>query len=203
MTSAITSPFNAVKALRKAAGLSQEQLAEAVGMSHSNVGRIERGLVPLSEEHLPAFAAALGVRPADIFAPPDEIVRRRPKTTRLVGYVGAGAAAHFYASADEGLGEVNAPPDADETLVAAEIRGASLGPLFDGWLIYYDDVRTPVTSDLIGELCIVGLSDGRVLVKKLRRSKTEGFYHLESNIEETLFDQEVIWAARVKQMMPR
>src|SRR5690606_17895576 len=62
-----------------------------------------------------------------------------PRTVPLVGYVGAGAEAHFYASADEGLGEVEAPPGATSDTRAAEIRGESLGPLFEHWLVFYDD----------------------------------------------------------------
>jgi hypothetical protein len=121
----------------------------------------------------------------------------------LVGYVGAGAEAHFYSSADEGLGEVDAPPGYTAKTVAAEVRGESLGPLFDRWLVYYDDVRSPVTPDLIGRLCVVGLPNGKVLVKKIQRSRSSGLFHLLSNLEAPIFDQEIAWAARVKTMTPR
>lgn len=121
----------------------------------------------------------------------------------LVGYVGAGAAAHYYASADEGLGEVAAPDDATPNTVAVEIRGTSLGPLFESWLVFYDEVRSPVTPDLYGRLCVVGLPDGRVLVKRIRPAKTPGVFHLESNTEPTMPDEDVAWAARVKSMTPR
>lgn len=127
---------------------------------------------------------------------------RRP-TVPLVGYVGAGALAHFYATADDGLDEVDAPPGATAHTRAAEVRGESLGPLFDRWLVFYDDVRTPVTPDLIGQLCIVGLPNDQVLVKKLQRSRTPGLFHLLSNNEAPMLDQEVAWAARVRTMQPR
>ena len=79
----------------------------------------------------------------------------------------------------------------------------SLGALFDRWLVFYDDRREPVTQDLIGRLCIIGLADDRVLVKKLRPSRTNGLYHLLSNTEEPILDAAVEWAARVKIMVPR
>jgi phage repressor protein C with HTH and peptisase S24 domain len=124
-------------------------------------------------------------------------------TVRVVGYVGAGATAHFYAVAQGDLDEVPAPANASESTVAVEIRGESLGPLFDKWIVFYDQVRSPVTPDLIGRLCVVGLADDRVLVKKIRRARN-GHYDLVSNTDEdTMLGVEIQWAARVKNMVPR
>jgi SOS-response transcriptional repressor LexA len=123
-------------------------------------------------------------------------------TVSIVGYVAAGSAAHFSDAGE--LGRVIAPEGSTENTVAVEIRGESLGSFFDRWIIFYDDVRRPVTPDLIGKLCVVGTEDGRVLVKKLRRSKTHGrLYHLESQTEAPIFDVAVEWAARVKLMAPQ
>lgn len=132
----------------------------------------------------------------------DEMFGSGIRPVQLVGYVGAGAEAHFYAEGDDQLDYVDAPPWASDQTRAAEIRGESLGPLFDRWLIFYEDVRSPVTPDLHGRLCIVGLPNGKVLVKKLRPAGG-GLYHLLSNTEEPMWDQEVSWAAIVKEMRPR
>ncbi|PZO07654.1 MAG: phage repressor protein [Alphaproteobacteria bacterium] len=70
-------------------------------------------------------------------------------------------------------------------------------------MVFYDDVRTPVTPDLIGHLCVVGLPDGRVLVKRLQKAAGTGFFHLISNTEGPILDQPVDWAAKVKTMTPR
>lgn len=122
----------------------------------------------------------------------------------LVGYVGAGAEAHFYAGADNPDELVDAPDGATESTVAVEVRGESLGALFDKWLVFYDDIKSPVTPDLIGRLCVVGLADDRVLVKMIRRSPgNNGFYYLLSNTEAPIMDVEILWAAKVKTMMPR
>jgi len=118
----------------------------------------------------------------------------------MVGYVAAGAEAHFTPAGE--LGEVVAPDVATESTVAVEIRGDSLGPLFDRWIVYYDEVRRPVTSDLVGRLCVVGLADGRILIKKIKRSKTKGLYHLLSQGEDPLLDEQIEWAAQVKSMVP-
>lgn len=127
---------------------------------------------------------------------------QRKREVPVVGYVSAGAA-HFFASGDGELDRVPAPDGATDETVAVEVRGESLGAIFDQWLIFYDEVRSPVTSDLVGRLCVVALPDDRVLVKKIRRSKTPGFYHLESNTEGTIYDVEIVWAARVTNMAPR
>lgn len=128
----------------------------------------------------------------------------RSPTVPLVGYVGAGSQAHYYATADGGLGEIDAPEGATASTVAAEIRGESLGPALDGWLVFYDEVRNPVTPDLYGRLCVVGLPDDRILVKVIRPTGAPGRYHLISNSAEApIFDQEVLWAAEVRSMKPR
>lgn len=121
----------------------------------------------------------------------------------LVGYVGAGAAARFYAESQGELERVKAPKGATSDTVAVQIQGESLGALFDQWLVYYDDVRSPVTPDMIGVICVVGLPDDRVLVKRIRKARTPGFFHLESNTEPTINDVEIVWAAKVKSMEPR
>jgi hypothetical protein len=126
------------------------------------------------------------------------------RSVPLVGYVGAGAEAHYYALSHGELDRVPAPDNASENTVAVEIRGNSLGPVFQSWLIYYDEVRSPVTSDLLGRLCVVGLPDDRVVVKQLKASKNPGLFDLLSNVnEEHIRDVPVLWAARVKTMVPR
>lgn len=121
----------------------------------------------------------------------------------LVGYVGAGGETRFPIGEQAELDRVAAPESSSEATVAVEIRGESLGAIFDRWLVYYDDVHRPVTADLIGRLCVVGLDDGRVLIKKIQRSRTRGLFHLLSNTEAPLLDVAVEWAALVKIMTPR
>jgi hypothetical protein len=121
----------------------------------------------------------------------------------VVGYVGAGSEAHLYAVAQGDLDEVDQPPGASERTVAVEIRGDSLGPLFNRWLVFYDSVRDQVTPDLIGELCVVGLADGRILIKQLQRGRGEGLYTLVSSTQPPIQDVKVDWAARVNSMSRR
>lgn len=128
----------------------------------------------------------------------------RGRTVPLVGYVGAGAAAHFYAVAQGHLEEVAAPEDATEQTVACEIRGISLGKVFDRWLVFYDDVHSPITDNLIGQLCVVGLDDDRVLVKIVQRGKAGTFDLISNNPEEPpIRGVSIEWAALVNDIKRR
>lgn len=144
------------------------------------------------------LATAFDVRVAQMFGGEAE-----PKTVPVVGLVGAGSVATLFSAGQGPFDQVEPPHDATDSTVALGIRGASLGPAFDEGIVFYDDVRSPVTPDLHGRLCVVGLPDGRVLVKLLR-SAGDGSYHLFSNtLEDPLLNQAVDWAARVKDVRPR
>ena len=135
--------------------------------------------------------------------PPPRAPIEDDNTVPVVGYVGAGAAMNLFGLAQGELGRVKAPDGSTAHTVAVEIQGTSLGELFDRWLVYYDLVHNPPTGDLIGRLCVVGLADGRVLIKKLMGGQIAGHWTLLSNTEPPIYDVVVEWAARVKQMSPR
>jgi hypothetical protein len=100
--------------------------------------------------------------------------------------------------------EVEAPDGSTQDTVAVEIRGVSLGPALDQWLIFYDRVSDPPQPALAGKLCVAGLPDGRVLVKVLRPAREPGLWHLFSNTADPpLLDQSLDWAAPVRAMTPR
>jgi len=209
--------------LRKArdvARLTQAELAEQLGVTSQAVSQWERGETVPETRNIPRIAAALQVSGAELLALLAEdaghrhtagLVRATIETGEaparpsiaVVGYVGAGAKTHFYAVAQGDLDEIPAPTWTTPSTVAVEIRGDSLGALFDRWLVFYDDVRSPVTPDLIGKLCVVGLSDDRILIKKLHRGKQPGTFDLISEREEPIRGATVLWAAKVKTMVAR
>jgi len=147
----------------------------------------QRGII----EHIESdeLAASLDPRPV--------------RKVKIKGYVGAGSRAHYYALADEEFEEVEAPVAATDKTVAVEIRGKSLGPLLNSWLVFYDDVRSPITDDLIGHLCVVGLSDDRILVKQIVRNKRGGFDLISNTDEDPITGVMIEWAAKVKDLRPR
>lgn len=183
-------------------GKTQSGLAKAFGRAPSAITALLKNGRQLKAHEIATAARYLGVAP-----PPGAYEPERPsaparRTARIVGYVGAGAEAHNYAVAQGDLDEAPAPDGATEATVAVEIRGDSLGSMFDRWLVYYDEVRRPVTADLVGRLCVVGLADGRVLIKKIGKER-DGLYTLLSEREPPIEDAAIEWAARVTQMAPR
>jgi transcriptional regulator with XRE-family HTH domain len=59
---------NRVRELRKEAGFTQEELADAAELDRSYVGSVERGERNLSIENVCRLAGAVGVSPADFFS---------------------------------------------------------------------------------------------------------------------------------------
>lgn len=127
------------------------------------------------------------------------------KTIRVAGYVGASGEAVYYRFSDDQFEYVEPPPGATDQTVAVEVRGGSLGDAFKSWLVFYRDIRSPVTEDLLnGPLCVVGLADDRILVKIIRRER-DGSYTLLSNanIDPPIPNAEIEWASKVTDMRPR
>lgn len=185
--------------LREAAELTQKQLAKLAKTSQPQINRLETGERELTKPWAERLAPALKVSARDILFPPERQV------VALVGFVGAsGALEHFYANGQGPFEEVPAVEGSTKATVAVEVRGNSMGSDFDRALVYYDDVRRPVTGDLIGKLCVVGLPDGRVLVKKISRSKgSRTLFHLSGQFGDPILDTPIEWAAKVKSIVPR
>lgn len=66
----------AVRARRMAAGMSQETLAQAIGVTFQQVQKYERGTNRISASRLGAIAAALGCEVADLLSPTGDAAPR-------------------------------------------------------------------------------------------------------------------------------
>jgi hypothetical protein len=128
---------------------------------------------------------------------------RNGRYVRLVGYVGAGSEAHYYAVAQEDFEEVEAPPYSSDQTVAVEIRGKSFGPLLDTWLVFYDDVRSPIADTMLNQTCVVGLADDRILIKHVRRERDGSYTLISNSTEPPIHNAKIEWAALVTGMRPR
>lgn len=180
---------------RKRAGLSQSALAELAGTSQPQIQRLEQGTRGLSKKWATKIAP-------HVRAIPEELMFG-DQTVPIVGTVLA-AIGHFSSKTDPTLGRARMPRGGTEETVAVEVRGDNtLGGAFDGWLIYYDERRDPPTPDMLGALCVIGLSAGQVVVRTLMKGRVEGHYDLFSATGGMpLTDQLVVWAARVTAVMP-
>ncbi len=68
-----------IRQLRVLGGLSQENVAEEIGMSHGNYGKIERGEIDVSSTHLIQLAKALKVNVSDFFENKLKVNAKEPK----------------------------------------------------------------------------------------------------------------------------
>ena len=197
-----------IRALRKSLGLSQASLASRVGVDQSNVSRWERGAPP-DDAHIVRLAGLAGQHPAafrygrlpetDPETPPPDVVS-------VVGYVGAGQ--QIFALDDHALGasleEVEAPEGVGkDTMVAVRVRGESMHPLRDGWLLFYRRDQHGVPEACLNRLCIVKVADdGPILVKELHRGYRAGHFVLSSWNAPPLEDVRLDWAAPVLSIRP-
>ena len=161
-----------IKALRKQLGLSQEELAIKVGYTdRSSVAKIEAGLVDLTQSKIAAFAAALGVSPAQLMGvgnvkpaidpPALDNILPMPKTYKvpLVGSIACGK-------------PILAVEDADETVdvpewvhadFALRCKGDSMitARIFDGDIVYIKS--QPEVA--IGQIAAVRIGEEATLKK--------------------------------------
>lgn len=190
-----------------ALGLSASAASKAAGLSADAIRNLQRaakagGRQGVSTRTINALAPVLHAN-VNWLLNGDGDDGHTSDSVPVVGYVSAGAELALY---DQGQGPFDyvAPPrDSKPTTVAAAVRGSSLGPLLDEAIIFYDDVRSPVTPDLHGKMCVVGLEDGRVVVKQLMPGDSGRFHLISNSSEPPLFNETVAWAAKVTDIRPR
>lgn len=180
-------------------GLNQSAIAKRLKVTQPTVSRWLKGAEPKTRHRDKLLQLA---REKHVL-PEGEYIARGG--VPIVGYVGAGGTIDF--SEGQGpFGEANLPPrGAGRRTVAVRVRGNSMAPMLeDGWTVYYNDRKEQPTEDMFGKTCIVGLTDGRVLVKKLHRGNGGGRYVLLSlqASEAPITDAEVAWTARLAWIEP-
>jgi phage repressor protein C with HTH and peptisase S24 domain len=68
-------------------------------------------------------------------------------------------------------------------------------------VLYYGEPESP-SAEHLGRRVVVRLTDGRTLIKVLRRGSQRGLYNLESFNAPTLEDKAVEWVARISWVKP-
>lgn len=204
-----------LREFRERAGLTLEQVAERLSMSHSQISRIERGASDFSGKTLGALADLYGVHMADLIAAPPVPANaepieipgpsRRIKAVPIVGYVGGGAEVIFppewEATPLDEVPTVGAGDDVEAVIV----RGSSMEPVFsDRDVIIYRKARYPA-RDLFGQDCVVRLADGRTFIKKLMPGSEPSLVTLVSHNPQTppIADVAIEWAVPVDQRILR
>jgi len=203
-----------IRSLRRALGLSQAGFAARVGVDQSNVSRWENGSLP-DEAHLIRMAELAQVHPArfrygdaavEAEAPGGDPDGRSGGTVPLVGYVGAGQEVFPFDdhAMGSGLEEVEAPEGTGAApIVAVRVRGESMHPMRNGWLLFYRREDHGVSDGCLNRLCIVKLAnEGPMLVKELRRGYRANHFVLASWNAPPLEDVRLDWAAPVLSIRP-
>lgn len=100
------------------------------------------------------------------------------------------------------IGGFYVPDWAGKKPVARLARGHTMGAIKDGWVIIHDDQRRPMRPELIDELCVVMLRDGRCLVRVVKASHQPGHFDLLSVTGPDILDAELVWAEPVTLIIP-
>jgi hypothetical protein len=101
---------------------------------------------------------------------------------KLVGRIGAGAVVQLFpGDSEQGfLEDVDIPPGTDTQgeVEALEIEGDSMRPLKAGWRVFFERGGYRPPSELLGQLCVVKLKDGVILLKEVQRGYEPGRFNL-------------------------
>jgi len=190
-------PSTRIREVRNQKNVTLEQLAERTGYSVSYLSRLEKDGRNVSLKLLRAIAGGLAVEQ-------NELLPSRSELVPIIGKVGADPEGRVLFSHGQGTGDFAAmQPGGGENVVALEVDGHSMRGIADnGALIYFEQQETPPTSDMLGEVVIVEVESGEVLVKRLLRGSTRGRYDLESVAGPTREDAKVKWAAHITAIIP-
>lgn len=120
------------------------------------------------------------------------------KTVPLMGIVTAGGNVMPADDYPNGLEQVEAPPEMGPDTVAVRVQGDSMYPAFeDGDLIYYDR-HEDMPDSLPTKACIAHLSDGRCMLKLVRKGSRKGLHTLLSHNAPPIEDVRLEWVAKIK-----
>ena len=162
--------------------LSQRQLAFRMGMDPGAMSLMLNGKRGMSAGEAAEMARWIGV-------PVEEVLKRagvdvpgrsaigdksEPFSVPVVGWVDGTTQQAVQMGSTGLLGPKDVPrPNG----VAADVVGLRVqGGLMDGWVVYYrpTNARAGLAFEIVGQLCVVGLSDGRVLLRHVRMGYGEG-----------------------------
>jgi hypothetical protein len=138
------------------------------------------------------------------FPPPSTVARHL--RVPLVGYVEAGAKITILNKTGQGeyFEELTPMPDGGTIqTVALEIKDDALGAVFEGWLAYFNDRKSPPKADAGRKLHAVGLADGAMYLRKIAPGTMPGRFNLWGNFGAPIFDAEVAWAEPIFAMLPK
>ena len=191
-----------IKEIRESRGISQEKMAELLGISPGLYSMLERQKRRMNETYLDGIAAILGTRVTDL-------IDEGGQPIAVAGEVGAGSRIELNDAYLKGAGlfHVACPSGMNpHGIVAVVVRGDSMEPMyFDGDVVFYSRATDQgILSEDIGRPCIVCDEDGNVWLKQVKRGADVGLFNLISlnPRSETMWNQRISWASKVKMHLP-
>jgi len=198
---------------RDRAGKTQQEVADHFGITREAVSQWESDDTRPRSAKLSELTRFLGVHPAwllDGSGPMSGNASLSPEsraTVPVVGQIGAGDVMfpHDEYSLGQGVDEVPAPMSVEGgNLVAVRIKGDSMRPMKEGWLMFFRKTHSGVPAECRDQLCVVKIAnDGPIMVKELRWTNKRYRYNLLSWNAETIEDVALDWAAKVMDIRPR
>jgi phage repressor protein C with HTH and peptisase S24 domain len=177
--------------------------AEAHGWNRNTYASNENGNAPYSWRRARDYGRAFSVRPEWLYDAQGPAAGQ-PGPAPVFGRVGADPGGEVLLAGGQVQPEfAPLPPGGTERAVALRVTGHSMrGLADDGALIYYEDQRTPPSPDMLGQVVVVELDTGEVLVKRLLRGGAPGRFDLESLAGPTRRDARLRWAAHITAIVP-
>ena len=157
-----------VRAIRERLGLTKTALAARIGVSQPTVTRWELNQDVPEERHLQRLAAMIGISVAELRYGRTGFSEPAP----VVGYLGPESVVVPLRPerAEAELEQVATLPGLDDPdVLALRVRGNEVHPILrDGWLVFYRRPQGGIPPDCIGQVCVVRLADGRLLLREVR-----------------------------------
>jgi len=177
--------------------------AEAHGWNRNTYASNENGNAPYSWRRARDYGRAFSVRPEWLYDAQGPAAGQ-PGPAPVIGRVGADPGGEVLLAGGQVQPEfAPLPPGGTERAVALRVTGHSMrGLADDGAQIYYEDQRTPPSPDMLGQVVVVELDTGEVLVKRLLRGGAPGRFDLESLAGPTRRDAQLRWAAHITAIVP-
>jgi repressor LexA len=151
---------NRIRELRKAAGMTMEQLGALIGVHFTTIAKIERSQRRVSGELLHAIATALGVEPSELV---DDVPTTLP--VRMVPIVGTIAAGNWREAVAEPIGHIPVPIQSSKAF-ALRPEGDSMAKVVGENAIIVVDPEQVELHD--GKLYAVMNSEGETTFKRFR-----------------------------------
>lgn len=186
-----------IRAIMKATGWKQMHLAEKLGVSQSTVNRWLKGAAPEGDRRdaiNELYQSSLDDGPK---ANAGTIVP-------IMGYIGAGSEIEpdFEQTPPEGLDDVRIPFELDDDLIAFEVRGISMLPVYrEGHVIIcYKEQKRPLDY-FYGLEAAVRTSDGRRYIKTIM--KNGNLVDLHSFNSDPIVGVRLEWIGEIFAAMPK